>query len=298
MAIRFRCHTCSGLMSISSRKAGAMVECPTCGNQTLVPMEDSFEIPSPALPHPVSPQPASPQPAARLPVAAAPAPVAVSSPPDIEFQSVVPEQLDLDDSSKSPSKVDLATLDYDVPDQFDANSLSALAGEGAHEGDQEGANEETREEQEDVPPLRLRRRSSADDEMDLTPMVDVTFQLLIFFMVTASFALQKSIEVPTPDPDKKGAAQQLQILENLEGTSIRVQIDAANAILIDDEPLGDPSRLTESLKDKMRKEQKTELLITAHPQALHRTVIAVIDAANSAGMQKIRMVSRQGKSDS
>jgi biopolymer transport protein ExbD len=51
------------------------------------------------------------------------------------------------------------------------------------------------------------------------------------------------------------------------------------------------------LKDKMRKEQKTEILITAHAQSLHRSVISVIDAANSVGMQKIRLVSRQGKSE-
>lgn len=143
----------------------------------------------------------------------------------------------------------------------------------------------------------LRRRSRIEDEMDLTPMVDVTFQLLIFFMVTASFALQKSIEVPTPDPDKKGAAQTLQILDDIEGSSIRVQIDAANAIQIDDEPIADPSRLTDALKDKMRKEQKTEVLISANAAALHRTVITVIDAANSVGMQKIRLVSRQGQSE-
>jgi biopolymer transport protein ExbD len=150
---------------------------------------------------------------------------------------------------------------------------------------------------EAIPALTLRRRSRTDDDMDLTPMVDVTFQLLIFFMVTASFALQKSIEVPTPDPDKKGATQQLQLLDDLEGSSIRVQIDASNSILIDEEPLGDLARLPEALKDKMRKEQKTEILITAHALALHRSVISVIDAANGVGMQKIRLVSRQGKSE-
>jgi biopolymer transport protein ExbD len=153
------------------------------------------------------------------------------------------------------------------------------------------------DEDDEAPPLTLRRRKRIDDDMDLTPMVDVTFQLLIFFMVTASFALQKSIQVPTPDPDQKGATQQMQTLDDLQGTSILVRIDAANAILIDDEPLADPSQLTDVLRDKMRKEQKTELLLTAHTAALHRGVIAVIDAANEVGMQKIRLASRKGKDD-
>lgn len=241
MAIRFRCESCSGLMSISSRKAGAMVQCPTCGEQTHVPMEDVFEA------------------------AAEPSLPAVGKQPELKV--AVNPNLAADESA-SPDEHETAAVNNNANDDDD-----------------------------DTTAFHLRRRTRTDDDMDLTPMVDVTFQLLIFFMVTASFALQKSIEVPTPDPDKKGAAQQLQILEDLEGTSIRVLIDAANVITIDDEPLSDPDRLAETLKDKMRKEQKTEVLITANAAALHRSVIAVIDAANDVGMQKIRLVSRQGKSE-
>lgn len=259
MAIRFRCHSCSGLMSISSRKAGMLVACPKCGEQTLVPLEDIFE------PAPVEPE-------------AMPA-----DPVDPETQSVATE------SPASSNAVEFEPAFE--PD--DNNSAHAAAWDVRPD---EPVDHEL-EEDDEAPALQLRRRSSGDDEMDLTPMVDVTFQLLIFFMVTASFALQKSIEVPTPDPDKKGAAQQLQILEDLEGSSIRIQIDASNTILIDDEPLADPTRLVDALKDKMRKEQKTEALISAHATSLHRWVIAVIDACNSVGMQKIRLVSRQGKSE-
>ena len=42
-------------------------------------------------------------------------------------------------------------------------------------------------------------------ELDMTPMVDVTFLLLIFFMVTAAFSLQRSLQVPTPRPDEPSA---------------------------------------------------------------------------------------------
>ena len=245
MAIRFRCQSCSGLMSISNRQAGAMVQCPTCGDQTPVPLEDIFEA---------------------------------------QVQQAVPTE-------PEPEPTPDASVEVPVYGRDEAGATDES------EGDESPDDADASEESDEAPALQLRRRRGADEDMDLTPMVDVTFQLLIFFMVTASFALQKSIEVPAPDPDKKGAAQQLQILEDLEGTSIRVQIDAANVILIDDEPLADPERLAEALKDKMRKEQKTEVLISAHAASLHRSVIAVIDAANAVGMQKIRLVSRQGKSE-
>ena len=54
------------------------------------------------------------------------------------------------------------------------------------------------EEDED---FSLGRDEPDFEEMDLTPMVDVTFLLLIFFMVTAAFSLQKSIEMPRQQTD-------------------------------------------------------------------------------------------------
>ncbi|MBS0201619.1 MAG: biopolymer transporter ExbD [Planctomycetes bacterium] len=266
MAIRFRCQSCSGLMSITSRKAGMLVACPKCGQQTLVPMEDIFES-QPSTDNPDDP--------------AAVSAVEPSLPPASQAAANGPPA----DSISAQEPVVTQRSDRETPEDRDDLTNREEA------SDEEGFSDD------EAPALKLNRRSNAEDDMDLTPMVDVTFQLLIFFMVTASFALQKSIEVPTPDPDKKGAAQQLQILEELEGSSIRIQIDATNAIFIDDEPVADPTRLADVLKDKMRKEQKTEALISAHATSLHRWVIAVIDACNSVGMQKIRLVSRQGKSE-
>src|SRR5687767_4367931 len=47
-------------------------------------------------------------------------------------------------------------------------------------------------------PVEFKKRAPLDQEMDMTPMVDCVFQLLIFFMVTASFVMQKSLKVPPP----------------------------------------------------------------------------------------------------
>ena len=64
--------------------------------------------------------------------------------------------------------------------------------------------------------------------MDMTPMVDAVFLHLLFFMVTASFSLQKSIQVPAPDPTE-AAAQDRTIEEIEEDTDyIVVRIDRDN----------------------------------------------------------------------
>lgn len=145
------------------------------------------------------------------------------------------------------------------------------------------------ETEEEDSGLQLRKASTEFDEMDLTPMVDVTFLLLIFFMITASFSLQKSLEIPRPDPDKDGATQSLQTLDDLEENSIIVQIDDRNAISVDYEPLSNPDDLVDVMETRRRDEQKFEVVIEADSQSLHETVVKVIDAANEIGMQKIRI---------
>ncbi len=137
--------------------------------------------------------------------------------------------------------------------------------------------------------FHLERAATEFEDMDMTPMVDVTFLLLIFFMITASFSLNKTLQFPPPEPDEKGAQQTVQRLEDFEADSIIVEIDENNRIYVDDEPVTDPSRLAEILTDKGRTEQKFELLINADARSLHETVVKVVDAANEAGMQKIRL---------
>lgn len=143
----------------------------------------------------------------------------------------------------------------------------------------------------------LRKMKSDFEEMDLTPMVDCTFLLLIFFMITASFSLQKTIEVPPPNPDKQGAAQSLQTLDDFKEDSIIVEIDERNSIIIDDEPLTALASLPQVLSNKMLLEKKTELLLMAHEKAWHEMVISVIDAANEVGMQRIRMAAHGGSDE-
>jgi biopolymer transport protein ExbD len=138
----------------------------------------------------------------------------------------------------------------------------------------------------------LRGPRMEQDEMDLTPMVDVTFLLLIFFMITASFSLTKTIETPPPDPDKKGV-QTLANLEELEMTSIMARIDEQDNIFLDDEPV-DVLDLETVLGDKLRSEQKNELIIQASTQCRHETFVQVFDAATGAGMQKIRLAASRG----
>ena len=143
------------------------------------------------------------------------------------------------------------------------------------------------EEEED---FALRRAQTEFEDMDLTPMVDVTFLLLIFFMITASFTMQKAIAFPPPSPEEEGASVQPKQIEDFKDGCVIVEIHEDNSISIDDERIPLDADLAAMLASK----GKNEMLIDAHENSLHETVVKVVDAGNEVQMQKIRLGSRGG----
>jgi biopolymer transport protein ExbD len=142
-------------------------------------------------------------------------------------------------------------------------------------------------EGEDEEEFEIARRPLEESGLDMTPMVDVTFLLLIFFMITASFAMQKSLETTAPKPDEEGAAQSVTI-EDLESGSVVVEIDGENHLRVDDVPVVGIGELIDVLSAKIANENKTEMLIEADPAASHGTVVSVTDAGLEVQMQRIR----------
>lgn len=141
--------------------------------------------------------------------------------------------------------------------------------------------------------FHLGRRSPDESGLDMTPMVDVTFLLLIFFMITASFSVQKSMEAEPPKPEQEGAAQ-LPSMEDLADDSVIVEIDENNIIYVDDAQVGSIPELIDVLALKVSGEGKLEMIIEPHPLSKHGTVVQVTDAGIDVGMQRIRRVIRKG----
>lgn len=143
--------------------------------------------------------------------------------------------------------------------------------------------------------LRREQAANGEDEMDLTPMVDVTFLLLIFFMITAAFALQKALEVP---PVSDEAAPE-QTADDLEKDSIVIRIDADNVFWIGapkwDEEQRTPSVPEMNAKVREARGEKNDgpvkLLVQANGDSRHEFVVAALDAGSSVGMEEIRLMS-------
>ena len=95
-----------------------------------------------------------------------------------------------------------------------------------------------------------KHRARLPAEMDMTPMVDVTFLLLIFFMITASFAMQKSLEFPNPE-EKEDEAAQGRTVQSVDSRDdyIAVRIDGDNVYHIEDRETYSRQELLSVLRD-------------------------------------------------
>lgn len=125
----------------------------------------------------------------------------------------------------------------------------------------------------------------------MTPMVDVVFLLLIFFMLTASFALQKTIE--SSPPNVQDAATVTPHLEQeMENAPLMVYLDEDDTVWVDNEKMPTRQALISTLRrniSNLPTTQPTTLRVIANPLALHSSVVMVVDVGNGLRIPNIQI---------
>jgi biopolymer transport protein ExbD len=118
-----------------------------------------------------------------------------------------------------------------------------------------------------------------ESSVDITPMLDVVFIMLIFFIVTATFVKESGIDV-----DKPSAATA--ILQ--EKASILVAIDADNQVWINRRQVD--LRSVRSIIERLHAENpKGTVVIQADKESINDTLIQVMDASRRAGVYDIAL---------
>ena len=150
-----------------------------------------------------------------------------------------------------------------------------------------------------VTPVQFdRQRGALNDEMDMTPMVDVTFLLLIFFMVTAAFSLQRSFEVPAPDQTQPSTPKKTLDDFDDDPDFIVIRIDEYSTFRVgtaewEEEAPSEHElmvRLREAKRGNSRGVVPTQLLVVAHGDAFYEKVVTALDAGTAVGMEQVKMV--------
>lgn len=138
----------------------------------------------------------------------------------------------------------------------------------------------------------LPRGNRPEEEMDMTPMVDVTFLLLIFFMVTAAFSLQKSIDMPRQQTDVPSTSTVDIESDDLDMVELEVDEFGSFLVMAPDWERETPgkqnlvSALREAIagnKDGMR------LAIKVHEAAKLRFLVDAMDAGTIARFAQIEV---------
>ncbi len=146
--------------------------------------------------------------------------------------------------------------------------------------------------EDDAGPLRRTSGSQLPlDLVDMTAMVDIVFFLLIFFLVTSMQGVCASIGMPTPDPQKvstKGA----KTIADFEKDSdyLIVRIDQDNSVWIQDQEIPSDQELRVKLRELFDGPQAPRrMLVLGNGDAYHATVVRVLDAGNSVGIDDVRL---------
>jgi len=120
-----------------------------------------------------------------------------------------------------------------------------------------------------------------ENEINLTPMLDVVFIMLIFFIVTATFIKEAGIQVERPDTVTA---------DTQDDASILVAINAVDEIWIDRQRR-DP-RAVRAILERMRAENpKGGMVIQADEDSTNETLVIVLEAAKAAGVSNVAIAS-------
>lgn len=128
--------------------------------------------------------------------------------------------------------------------------------------------------------MALRRSYARDDEddgVDITPMIDIVFIMLIFFIVTASFAKESGLDVNRPS----AATAELK-----ERGNILIAITANDEVWIDKRQV-DPRALRANIERLHAENPQGTVVIQADEKSRNGLMVQVMDAARLAGIEEI-----------
>jgi biopolymer transport protein ExbD len=128
------------------------------------------------------------------------------------------------------------------------------------------------------------RQRRSDVVLDLTPLIDCIFQLLLFFLLTASFGKDPSFGVEVPKASSKAT-------DSAEG-DIMVAVTREGDIMYKGEKLS-AEELSLALKKLHAERPNTRVQVRADTKAYHGSVIKVMDAVRAAGFKRLGVAVRR-----
>jgi biopolymer transport protein ExbD len=131
--------------------------------------------------------------------------------------------------------------------------------------------------------MTVGRTEEEQEEINITPMLDVVFIMLIFFIVTATFVKEAGVEVDRPPATTAIPKPRANIL---------VAIDSQSQIWIDRRTV-DADSVRAAIERLLAENPEGSVVIQADKEAVAESLIAVMDAARDAGAQGIAVAAEE-----
>ena len=129
--------------------------------------------------------------------------------------------------------------------------------------------------------MAAKKRRAQEANVELTPLIDVVFLLLIFFMVSTTFDRESEINITLPEASEEYTETELDKLD--------ISIDADGKIYVNEQVLLNTqlNTIREALREAAYDLEEPQVLISADAQATHQVVVRVMDAARQLDLVKI-----------
>jgi len=135
--------------------------------------------------------------------------------------------------------------------------------------------------------MNLAPPKSKDPDVNLTPMIDVVFLLLLFFMVSTSFIRESSLKVDLPEATGQALVEQQHAVD--------IIINANGEFIVNDVSLGIPTKeqLLDALKIAAAGNPDPHIIISADANAEYQNIVTAMDSAQQLNFVRITLATRQ-----
>ncbi|MGI9229253.1 MAG: ExbD/TolR family protein [Gammaproteobacteria bacterium] len=134
--------------------------------------------------------------------------------------------------------------------------------------------------------MNFRVKKKEDVHIDFTPLIDIVFLLLIFFMVSTTFERESEINITLPMASQEAVIAQPDV--------IQISIDADERVFIAEQPLAlaELANIRQALRDALQGREAVPVVISADAGVSHQSVIRIMDAARQLGLVNITFATR------
>lgn len=136
--------------------------------------------------------------------------------------------------------------------------------------------------------MNLRPRRSEPPRVDITPLIDVVFLMLIFFMVSTTFDKQTQLKVDLPEAAASETTEEV-------SEKIEITIDAQGQFYVNEQELvkHDADTLSRTLQKIADGRVDLPIIVSGDRAAPLQSMMTVLDVAARLGMARLSFVARQ-----